>query len=56
MTLSTITAPPATVSSRHGWSEAKLRRMQRDLNAGIFPGNFPEMVWPEEIDAEGDSR
>jgi hypothetical protein len=55
MKLSTITAPPATVSSRHGWSEAKLRKMQRDLNAGVFPGNFPDIDWPEEINIEGDA-
>jgi hypothetical protein len=55
MKLSTITAPPATVSSRREWSEAKLRRMQRELNAGMFPGDFPDLDWPEETDGEGDS-
>jgi hypothetical protein len=37
MKLSTITAPPATVYSRREWSEAKLRRMQLELNAGMLP-------------------
>jgi hypothetical protein len=55
MKLSTITALPATVSSRRDWSEAKLRRMQRELNAGLFPGNFPDLVLPEEINVEGDA-
>jgi hypothetical protein len=56
MKLSTITAPPATAGSRRDWSAAKLRRMQQDLNAGAFPGNFPEIGWPEETYVEGESQ
>jgi hypothetical protein len=36
-TTSPFTAPPTTTYSRRRWSEAKLRRMQRDLAEGMFP-------------------